>query len=68
MVGGYLATGAGESYILLEEIIFLIGCGNLRRSDFETFSKLKTASLKIKISMTSVHKEHKIKAKKVQEQ
>ena len=59
---------AGESYILLEGRIFLWGCGNLRRSDFESFSKLKTTSFKIKISMTCVYKEHEIKRKNVQEQ
>ena len=66
MGGGYPPAGAGESDILLEERIFLIG--NLRRSDFEPFSKLKTASFKIKISMTCVYKEHEIKTKKIKEQ
>ena len=44
-----------------------MGCGNLR-SDSEPFSKLKTASFKIKISMTCLYKEHEIKTKRVQEQ
>ena len=35
---------------------------------FEPFSKLKTASFKIKISMTCVYKEHEINTKMVQEQ
>ena len=33
--GGYAPAGAGESYILLEGIIFLQGGGNLSRSDFD---------------------------------
>ena len=52
--------------------IFLLGSGNLRRSDFDhlnLFKKLKTAfcdcqtSIKFKISMTCVYKEYKIKTK-----
>ena len=46
--------------------IFLLHAGNLTRSDFEPFSKLKPTfckywtSIKIKIVMTCVYKEYEI--------
>ena len=41
-----------------------MGCAEPEEEWFQLYSKLKTASLKIKISMTCIYKEHVIKTKK----
>ena len=68
--GGKFPSPWGKgSEILLEGESFLLGGGNLRRSDLDhsNFLKLRTAfceywiSIKVKISMTCVRKEYEIK-------